>query len=413
MLSTGGAARHTTGVPAGRGLPPESDEALRVLGAALLEELDGLADRLVVHVVAREPIYSELDMVDELRSAAYGNLERGVQVLAMQVPGGVDPADTSRHTGRLRARQGVPLESVMRAYRLGGRFIWEALLDLSRRRFDGRYDDALLDAASYVWRTNDGSSSVLVDAYRREELRLHTHDLSRRNILLDGLLEGRGGDPAFLRDAAAVLGLPTSGPMLCVVAPADAGEESLRGAPEALAACGVVSTFFVRPHDEVGLVALVNRSARAAVDALRPCVEGRVGVSPVIDGLAAVDTGYRMAETAARTLTAPGLAELDDRLPEALLVDSPTLMPRLVRVGLGKLMDLPAADRQTLLETLAELLACGGSPTHAAAALFCHRNTVIYRMRRIETATGRSIADPRDRLLLTLGLTAARMHSDG
>jgi DNA-binding PucR family transcriptional regulator len=79
-----------------------------------------------------------------------------------------------------------------------------------------------------------------------------------------------------------------------------------------------------------------------------------------------------------------------------------------VRTALGGLLDLPAADRETLLTTLEELLANGGSPTHAAAALFCHRNTVIYRMRRIEAATGRSIGDPRDRLLLTLGVMATR-----
>ena len=135
-----------------------------------------------------------------------------------------------------------------------------------------------------------------------------------------------------------------------------------------------------------------------------------MGVSPVVDGLGALDTGYRLAHTAARTLDGPGLAVLDERLPEALLADSPELAPRVVRAGLGGLLDLPPADRDTLLQTLEQLLAAGGSPTHAAAALFCHRNTVIYRMRRIEAATGRSIGDPRDRLLLTLGVLAARAH---
>jgi hypothetical protein len=384
------------------------------LGGELLNELEGLADRLAVTVVAREPIYSELDMVDELRSACLANLERGIQVLALQVPEGVDAAEASRHTGRLRARQGVPLESVLRAYRLGGRLIWEALLDVSRTRFDGRYDEALLDGASYVWHTNDGSSSVMVDAYRREELRLHSHDLSRRHAVLDGLIEGRGGDPAFLRDAATVLGLPANGPLLCIVAPVDpSGEEALRVPQETLAAHGIMSAFHQRPHDEVGIVSLGARPARVAVDVLRRCADGRVGVSPVLDGLAGVDHGYRMAQTAARTLDAPGVAVLDERLPEALLVDSPELLPRLVQTALGGLLDLPPDDRETLMETLAELLASGGSPTHAAAALFCHRNTVIYRLRRIEAVTGRSVADPRDRLLLTLGLMAAKTERAG
>jgi DNA-binding PucR family transcriptional regulator len=166
----------------------------------------------------------------------------------------------------------------------------------------------------------------------------------------------------------------------------------------------------VRTRDEVGVAALGHRSPLTAVDALRPCAVGRVGVSPVVDGLGALDTGYRLAHTAARSLAGPGLAVLDERLPEALLADSPELAPRVVRAGLGGLLDLPPADRDTLLQTLEQLLAAGGSPTHAAAALFCHRNTVIYRMRRIEAATGRSIGDPRDRLLLTLAVLAVRAH---
>jgi len=396
----------------GRRLRPAADEALRVLGAALLDDVDGLADRLTVLALQREPLYAERDMIEELRASCRANLERGVQVIADQVPDGIDPEDTSCDTGRRRARAGVPLEVVLRAYRLGGRVLWEALLEASRRRSAGEYDEALLDAASYVWRVNDSSSSALVQAYRQEELRLQSHDLGRRHAVLDGLIEGRGGDPAFLRDAATVLGLPETGPVLCVVAPVDpSGEDALRGSQEALAAVGVASAWFLRPRDEVGVAALGHRAPQVALDALRPCAAGRVGVSPVVDGLGALDSGYRLAHTAARTLDGPGLAVLDERLPEALLADSPELAPRVLRAGLGGLVDLPPADRDTLLQTLEQLLAAGGSPTHAAAALFCHRNTVIYRMRRIEAITGRSIADPRDRLLLMLGLLATRTRS--
>jgi hypothetical protein len=411
MLSTGrgDAGTGTEYGRPGRRLPPAADEALRVLGGALLDELDALADRLTVMVLQREPVYAEREMVEELRTACRANMQRGVQVIADQVPQGVDPEDTSLQTGSLRARQGVPLEVVLKAYRLGGRVMWEALLNTSRGRFSGRYDSALLDAASYVWRVNDSSSSALVQAYRLEELRLQSHDLGRRHAVLDGLIEGRGGDPAFLRDAATVLGLPEIGAVLCVVAPVDpSGEDPLRSPQEVLAAQGIGSAWFLRPRDEVGIVALGHRPQEVVLDALRPCAIGRVGVSPVVDGLGALDSGYRLAHTAARTLGGPGLAVLDERLPEALLADSPELVPRVVRSALGGLLELPPADRATLLETLDEVLANGGSPTHAAAALFCHRNTVIYRMRRIEAATGRSIADPRDRLLLTLGVMAAR-----
>ena len=43
---------------------------------------------------------------------------------------------------------------------------------------------------------------------------------------------------------------------------------------------------------------------------------------------------------------------------------------------------------------------------HAATELYCHRNTVIYRMKQIEQLTGRSLTDPRDKMLLGLALMA-------
>ncbi len=49
-----------------------------------------------------------------------------------------------------------------------------------------------------------------------------------------------------------------------------------------------------------------------------------------------------------------------------------------------------------------------GSPTHAAAEPSCHRNTVSYRLRQLEELTGRSLTDPRDKLLLTLAMLARR-----
>jgi len=70
----------------------------------------------------------------------------------------------------------------------------------------------------------------------------------------------------------------------------------------------------------------------------------------------------------------------------------------------GPILALPHAE--VLLDTLAALLAHNGSPTHAATALYCHRNTVIYRLKQLESLSGRSLQVPRDRLMLALGLMA-------
>jgi len=160
-------------------------------------------------------------------------------------------------------------------------------------------------------------------------------------------------------------------------------------------------------------VALGGRRSGTVLEALRPVVAGPVGTSPVIHELADVRSAYELARTAARTLTGPGLATVDDRLPEALLVNCPQLLDRLLPVAFGELLTLPKPDRRTLLRTLRALLGCNGSATHAARRLHCHRNTVLYRVQRIETLTRRKVSEPRDRLLFTLGLMALRPDGPG
>ena len=125
-----------------------------------------------------------------------------------------------------------------------------------------------------------------------------------------------------------------------------------------------------------------------------------------MDGAPAVGTAYRLAETAVRTLPAGQscVVSIDDRLPEALLSNSPEISSRLVGQSLGGLLELPEDERSVLLDTLAAFLTTDGSPTRAADALYCHRNTVMHRLRRIESVTGRKVTDPRSRLLWQLAL---------
>ncbi|MEY7970397.1 PucR family transcriptional regulator [Saccharomonospora xinjiangensis] len=386
-----------------------SRAALRVLATALLDDLDVLTDRLVLMVSRAQPGYARLgaSAPDALRENLAANLERGIQSLGGFVPEGASPDDTSRETGRKRAREGIPLEAVLHAYRLGAQVIWEGLLAASRERFGGRFDHDLLTASGWVWRVFDTRSAALVDDYRREESRLRSRELGRRHAFLNALLDGERGDTVLAQDAATVLGLPTCGPMLCVVALLDAtADEPLRSPREALAARGLVSSWHVRPTDVVGLVALGDQPPSEVLAALRPAATGRVGASPVITTLAQVAEAYPLARTAARTLTAPGVAFLDDRLPEALLAGGSELTARLAQVAFGDLLTLPEPERATLLATLDAVIDSGGSPTRAAQRLYCHRNTVIYRLHRIESFTGRSMSSARDRLLFALGLLA-------
>ncbi len=397
---------------------PRAREALTVLCRALLDDVEALADRLTVMILEGEDVYAELGVPvqDDLRETCVENLRRALTVLAGDLPTEIDAAALTVATGRRRARQGVPLEVVLRAYRLCGRLLWDRMLAASRERFGGAYDEALLAAANDVWRMIDHSSGRLVDAYRGEEARLHGLDAGRRYSALEGLLDGRGRDPGFVRDAARVLGLPEHGELVCAVAPVEHHGEGPDVDPmgtlrETLLGTGHPSVWHARPAELVGLVPVSAAGSDAPelatiAAALRAAAPDRVGLSPPVAQLAQLDVAHRWAAVAARTLPAgaPGVAVLDDRLPEALLVGSPELTPRLRRAALGGLLDLATAERRTLLDTLEATLAADGSPSRAARRLYCHRNTVMYRLARIENLTGRRLSDHRDRLLLGLGL---------
>ncbi|RFU22344.1 PucR family transcriptional regulator [Geodermatophilus marinus] len=392
-------------------MQPFRDEVSARLGELaprLLDRLDDMTARVVDVLHTSDPAYRRLSDRDagELRCSARAGLERGIRSLVGAAAG--DPRTMqreARQVGRRRAAQGVPLESVLRAYRLGGQVTWEALLEVSPPG-----DVLLLEVAGSVWRTNDAECAAVAEGYREEQLRRAEADDAARQRVLDGLLDGRGGDPAFERVAAELLGVPLEGRLLTVVAlPDPAGEPTLADPGPALLRRGVRSVWGARSGAQVGVVVLGARRPDQVLGWLAALAGGPVGVSDVVEGVAAVAAAYRMAETAARTLPAgePRVVTIDERLPEALLTNSPEISSRLVARSLGGLLELPDEERSVLLDTLAAFLAADGSPTRAAEALFCHRNTVMHRLRRIEAVTGRTTTDPRSRLLWQLALLGA------
>lgn len=69
------------------------------------------------------------------------------------------------------------------------------------------------------------------------------------------------------------------------------------------------------------------------------------------------------------------------------------------------LAELKRRDRGGVLQqTLRAYLSCNGSPTDAAERLHLHRNTVLYRLGRIEEIAGLDLRDPEVRLSLHLAL---------
>ncbi|WP_446034334.1 PucR family transcriptional regulator, partial [Streptomyces olivaceus] len=139
----------------------------------------------------------------------------------------------------------------------------------------------------------------------------------------------------------------------------------------------------------------------------------RIGVGSPVDGLAAVGDARRLADTALEICPeAGGTVRLADQLPAALVVSSPELGRALAERVLGPLLRLEPADREVLLDTLTTWLDCDGSAQRAGERLYCHRNTVLNRLRRCEQLTGRSLSRPADVVEISLSLTTRRVLRD-
>jgi sugar diacid utilization regulator len=156
--------------------------------------------------------------------------------------------------------------------------------------------------------------------------------------------------------------------------------------------------------------------AAGSLDEIHRLVE-RVGAAlgrPVAVSRAFEQAGDRpTAEAEARTTLEAALALDDppsiahaDRLPIYRMLGALHKLPdgqQLARAVLQQVLDARPDIRRERLATLRALLAHGGVG-EAAAALGVHRNTVAYRVRAIEAATGWRLADPELRLALAVAV---------
>lgn len=388
---------------------PHDQEKIQRAWSTLLCRAHAIADSITLALIEQEPAYlasATPDIAGEIRRSTREHIEQGLRTLSGRSKTEDDTREVWRRTGRERVRQGIPMELVLKAYTLGSRTLWEELV-LEREQGRSDIDESLLlVAGQQLWRALDSQYETLVDAYRRESARMQQRDLANVLVVLDGLRSGRGGDPAFVLEARATLGLSASQQIACVVGPLDEhGSPPLPAPEDALDHIGAVSHWNVRDGHQFALVAITRGSWNSVVDALAARAVGPVGVAHSPDGVASFAAAYRLATLTAETITdESGVALATDRLPRVIMAADDQSSELLVHHALGDLWTHPEPQRGTLLDTLAHVLASDGSPTNAAKVLYCHRNTVIYRVRRIEELTGQDLSDPRDRLLLTLAL---------
>lgn len=370
---------------------------IRELSRNALERADVLVARVTEQVINGEseladgsvvPVADVTDTISQLMRNFYLHLAEGV----------APDMDAVRAVGRRRAQQGVPLPAVLHGFRIGFRLAWKYLVDQVAPDDVGAMH-ALVEQADRMWLLLDDYSGELRDAYRERAAELLRFAEAERHRHLDALLSP-GVDEIGRKSASAeALGLARTGRYLVIVA-RGAGLADQADWEAALDARGARVLWRDSPEATIGVVSAGRAPCDWAElpDRLSIHARTRLGASETFTSVEAAARALHQARLALGSVPrdGSGIRRYAQDALGCLAAASPDDALDLARITLRALASLPGYQRDTLLDTLAAWLDAGGSADDAAKALYCHRNTVRYRLRRIEELTGLQLGDPRD-----------------
>ena len=321
-----------------------------------------------------------------------------------------DPA-AAADLGIERACDGVPLAAVMEAYRVGFRALWDAAVKevTGRAQMNG---EAVQLLTSKIFAAQDIFTAAMTAAYRDEQTRRLVGDESEREVLIDSVLHGRLFEQWSIWEAADCLRLPAQGPYVVVAAESIVGTEALPGIESKLRSMDVFSAWQLLPDLQVGIVHVKSDKQLANVLALvSRMASNRVGVSAQFGDLRDTAQALRYARVTLRGRAdqGPRVTQFDGSILSTAAVSAPEVMVKLAIPVIECFAELTADERDVLFETFRVWLENDGSLRTVGELLFCHPNTVRYRLHRIEQRTGRSVTRPRDVAELSLAFEVHRL----
>ncbi|MFS8198187.1 helix-turn-helix domain-containing protein [Streptomyces sp. CWNU-52B] len=379
--------------------------AIVKLSRSALEGVDAAAGQVAEEVIATEEDLGDESLVP--RADIRETTSRLLRNFFLHIAEGVPPDLAAvREVGRRRAQQGVPLTAVLHGFRIGFRGVWNLLVEQVAPD-DTETMRALFQEADRMWLLLDDYSAQLRDGYRDRAAGLLRIAEEEREQHLDVLFASGPVEVGRKFLGAEMLGLPRAGRFLVI-----AGDGITRATREAwdsvLALRGARVLWRHSPRRVIGLIS-VSPSASEWPGLPRHLDVGearRLGVSSAFSAVEDAAHALHQALMAFESIprTEKGVRRYGDDPLGCLIAASADDSIDLCRIVLGELMALQPALQESLLETLTAWFHSGGSVDTAAHTLFCHRNTVRYRLRHIEELTGLHLKDPRDSAQLYLAV---------
>jgi hypothetical protein len=342
---------------------------------------------MAAEVQARLPAFEHLS--EESRADVALGIHRSLRRWREIGPATSMPPDSSldrvRIWTRARAAEGLRLEDLLRLIGLVHQLSWQLLCDHAR----SDESDVLLELAAPAAEYADRISAAVTEAYLSERELLVSEEERRARGLLDQLSVDSPLETAD-RELADRLGIP----LLRAYSPFVIAMPGGRSDGHAALAAHL---------RRAGWTLAVTQSDRVVGLAWKPLDLPDLGVGPEV--LLAIGEPTPRGELAAaredldalvargRRMGLLGRLKADDYLLETLLDRAPRLAARLKDKVLAPLSE---NDHAELGQTLQTFLRCRFDRKATSAALHVHRNTLAYRLARIEEITGLDLGSPRD-----------------
>ena len=348
----------------------------------------------------RKQIASYERLSDEVSEAGVlDTCRRNLRLWQQWLASGGEPApsalDELRESVHARADEGVPLEDLLHAYRIAGRMGWQML----RRHAVPGEQQVLLDAAELLMLYMDLLSEVVTETYLAERERLVSEEERGARELVERVVDGtpltveerelarRLEVPLRDRYVPFAVAVPGASPRRHAALAARLRGEGRLAVTEGDRVFGLALT--APEASDLGegpqaLLAVAEETPRAALATVREELQ------------LLVDHGRRARLSGVLTPASHALELLLARSPRVAKALCARVLEPLVRGGEG-------AD---LVHTLRTLVRCGFDRADTSRALHVHRNTLGYRIRRIEQLAGIDLARPRDAAYVYLALAA-------
>lgn len=360
----------------------------------LLEKLAGIDDQLAAEYLERidggaryyDSVPDEHDLKDSARNAF-----RYLLGCLLARPLSAELMAFPAHVGALRARQGIALENLSAAVRNDFLVAWSALLRLA--------DDAdmavLARHVGQLWTVVDDFAGAIQRGYLDQRLQMARADIIEQQQCLSDLFSDEPS-PSVLHRAAEVLGLDETARYWVVGIAAEAAASTVT---RRLAGLDVVAL----DHTSKGVALLLVSAHSRWPDDEALAADLLAGVTGAVAPRTTQLPNVFRAVTTVRMLVQLGLEAATLRRYWAALSISQLCV---VIDDLRSYVEVPLAsmnDRDLLVEAVL-MFAESGSVSATAARLYCHRNTVLNRIRRFEEATGISLRTPRAQAMVQLCL---------